>query len=110
MTERPVHDLGGEPAGPLDLTPHDPTLLERRVDALMMVLRAPPHSLWTADENRRTIEGLPQEQYDGGAYYARWVFAMRRLLVEKGLLSEDEIEEKLAQVRARHAAGSDDRA
>ncbi|WP_420392218.1 hypothetical protein [Acuticoccus sp.] len=98
--ERPIHDLGGEPAGPMDLAPHEPTLVERRVDALMMLLRAPPRALWTADENRRTIEGLPPELYDGAAYYARWVHAMRRLLVEKGVLTEAEIEARIAKVRA----------
>lgn len=103
MSDRSVHDLGGLPAGPIDTSPHEPTLLERRVDAMMMVLRT-NHGLWKTDENRRTIEGLPPEMYDGGAYYARWIFAMRRLLVEKGVLEEAEIEARLAEVRARYEA------
>ena len=106
MGERAMHDLGGTPAGPIDRAEHEPTLVERRIDAMMMLLRDPPRSFWKTDENRRTIEGLPPELYDGGAYYQRWVEAMRRLLVEKGVLTDAEIEARLVEVRARHASGS----
>ena len=105
MAEHPVHDMGGARAGPVDLEPHEPTMTERRIDAMMMVLRSKPHAYWVTDENRRTIEGLTPEFYEGAKYYELWVTAMRSLLVEKGLLSEAEIEEKLAEVRARTASG-----
>jgi hypothetical protein len=104
MVERGVHDLGGLSAGPIDRHEHQPTLVEKRIDAMMMLLRDPPHSLWKTDENRRTIEGLPPELYDGGAYYQRWVEAMRRLLVEKGIATDAEIESKLEAVRQRYRA------
>ncbi len=106
MGERQVHDMGGERAGPVDLEPHEPTMTERRIDAMMTVLRSKPHAYWVTDENRRTIESLTPEFYEGAKYYELWVTAMRSLLVEKGLLSETEIEAKLAEVRARHAQGA----
>ncbi|WP_421709011.1 hypothetical protein [Algihabitans sp.] len=106
MTRRAMHDLGGLQAGPIDREEHQATLVEQRIDAMMMLLRDRPRSLWKTDENRRTIEGLPPELYDGGAYYQRWVEAMRRLLVEKAVLTDAEIEAKLAEVRARYASES----
>lgn len=54
-----------------------------------------------------TSESLTPEFYEGAAYYERWVSAMRSLLVEKGILGEDEIETRLAEVRARFATGAD---
>lgn len=103
MAEKAISDIGGEPAGPLELDDHQPTLTERRIDAMMMLLRRKPRSFWTTDENRRTIESLAPEFYEGDVYYERWVRAMRGLLVEKGLLTEAEIGEKINQVRQRLA-------
>ena len=33
-----VHDLGGQPAGPIDLEEHEPTLFDMRVDAMIRLL------------------------------------------------------------------------
>ena len=104
MTKRAVSDIGGLAAGPIDRDEHEPTMTERRIDAMMMLMRQKPRAFWGADENRRTIESLTPEFYEGSAYYERWVTAMRLLLVEKGILSEAEIAAKLADVRARLAA------
>jgi hypothetical protein len=103
MSERAISDLGGLPGGPIDTDEHEPTLTERRIDAMMMLLRAKPRSFWVTDENRRTIESLEPKTYAEASYYERWVRAMRGLLIEKGVLSEAEIEAKLAEVRARHS-------
>ena len=103
---RAVSDIGGLPAGPIDTHEHEPTMTERRIDALMMLMRQKPRAFWGADENRRTIESLAPEFYDGSAYYERWVTVMRSLLVEKGVLSEDEIAAKLDDVKARFAPGT----
>ncbi len=107
MTQRAITDIGGLPAGPIDRHEHEPTMTERRIDAMMMLLRQKPRSFWGADENRRTIESLTPEFYEGSAYYERWVAAMRGLLVEKGYMTEAEIEAKLAEVRARYAASGE---
>lgn len=103
MTRRAVTDLGGLPAGPIDRHEHEPTMTERRIDAMMMLLRQKPNPLVISDENRRTIESLSPEFYEGSAYYERWVAAMHFLMVEKGVLSEAEVEKKLAEVKSRYA-------
>jgi hypothetical protein len=101
MTDRAISDLGGLAGGPIDISEHQPTLSERRIDAMMMLLRKKPRAFWVTDENRRTIESLEPKTYEESAYYERWVLAIRALLIEKGVLSEAEIEAKLTEVRAR---------
>jgi hypothetical protein len=99
---RKPHDMGGDPAGPIDTHEHTPTLVERRIDAMMLLLRQSPRSFWVTDENRRTIESLTPETYRDSGYYEKWCLAMKSLLIEKGVLTEEEIAAKLAEVKARH--------
>jgi nitrile hydratase subunit beta len=82
---------------------HTPTLTERRIDAMMGLLRDNKRHLWKTDENRRTIESMTPQMYEGSGYYERWVRSMRGLLIEKGVLTEAEIEARLQDVRARFA-------
>ena len=103
-TPRKPHDMGGDPAGPVDRHEHTPTLTERRIDAMMQLLRLKPRAFWVTDENRRTIESLTPETYRDSGYYQKWCLAMRSLLVEKGVLTDVEIDAKLAEVKARYAA------
>ena len=107
MNERAVTDIGGLPAGEIDTHDHEPTLTERRIDAMMMLMRAKPRAFWGADENRRTIESLTPEFYEGSAYYERWVVVMRSLMLEKGILTVAEIDAKLNDVKARLRKGDD---
>ena len=101
MKNRLISDIGGLPEGPLDLSEHEPTMTERRIDAMMMLLRAKPRSFLASDENRRTIESLEPDTYKKSEYYERWVLAMKELLIEKAVLTEAEIESKLKEVRSR---------
>ena len=87
MTTRLISDLGGLPAGSIDRSEHEPTMTERRIDAMMILLRAKPRSFWVSDEE--------------SAYYERWVLAMKSLLLEKGILTEAELDEKVSEVRSR---------
>jgi len=101
---RGVHDLGGQPAGPVDLAEHERTFFDQRVDAMMRLLAHPEHGYYTVDAMRRTIESLPREQYFELGYYERWVRAIRALAVEKGLVTEAELERKLAALKAESHA------
>ena len=98
---RGVHDLGGLPAGPVDLGEHDRTFFDQRVDAMMRLLSHPTDGYFTVDAMRRAIEALPRDDYFGLTYYERWVRAMRTLVVERGLIGADELERKLAAFAAR---------
>lgn len=98
---RGVHDLGGLPAGPLDLNEHERTFFDQRVDAMMRLLSHPEQGYFTVDAMRRSIESLPRDDYFGLGYYERWVRVIRQLALEKGLFSKDELERKLAALAAR---------
>ncbi len=54
--ERP-HDLGGEPAGPIDRRGHEIEDWERLTDAITIALDR--KGVKTTDEHRRAIESLP---------------------------------------------------
>jgi hypothetical protein len=101
MGNRGIHDMGGDHAGPVDRHEHKPTLTELRIDAMMQLLRNKPRGFWTTDENRRTIESLAPDTYRDSGYYERWVYAMQNLLLEKDVLTQAEIDTKLAEVKAR---------
>ncbi len=68
---------------------------ERRTDALMRALRAQGHI--EVDELRRAIESIDPQRYEQLQYYERWAEAIECLVIEKGLLSQDEIERKMAE-------------
>ena len=106
MAKRGSHDMGGEAAGSVDRHEHAPTMTERRIDAMMQLLRNNPRSFWVTDENRRTIESLTPETYKSSSYYEKWTLAMRGLLIEKGVLTEVELAKRLSEVKARHGAGN----
>jgi hypothetical protein len=66
---------------------------EKQTDALMGVLRT-KHLIRT-DELRRAIESIEPATYERLTYYQRWLTAIKALLIEKGVLTAAEIEQKL---------------
>jgi hypothetical protein len=97
--QRGVHDLGGLPAGAVSRAEHDYALWEKRVDALMVLLSNKQHM--RVDELRRNIESLGAQAYERMSYYERWVHAIAQTLIQRGLVSVDELGRKMAQVEAR---------
>ena len=89
--------MGGSPGGPIDKDEHEVEDWERLADAINSALGG--RGLQTTDELRRSIEGL--EGYRELSYYERWAAATEKLLIEKGILSSDEIDERAAEIRRR---------
>ena len=100
---RQHHDMGGQPAGPLDRSEHNYAPWEKRTHALMLLLSEPCRAVMTVDELRRGIEGLGAAEYDRLTYYERWIASIADNLVRKGVLTVDELGRKLAEVEAREA-------
>ena len=98
---RAVHDLGGLAGGPIDRGEHAVSLHEKRVDALLFLLVENKRRIFRVDALRRTIEDYSQGEYDGLGYYDRWARAIRNLLVEQEVLTADEIDARMADVRRR---------
>ncbi len=101
---RAHHDMGGRAAGPIDRSEHDYAHWEKEVDAIYQLLGGAGRKLLGVDELRRGIESLAPADYDRMSYYARWIASISAILVEKGVLSEAEIDARVAALRARPAA------
>ncbi len=101
MTIRRHHDMGGLDAGPIDASEHDYAIWEKRVDAIVKVLSTPDRKLLSTDELRRGIEELGPGVYDELSYYERWISSATNLLLEKGVITVDELGRKMAEVEAR---------
>ncbi len=97
MIERGHHDMGGLPAGKVEPTEHDYADWERRVDAMSVLLNAKI----TVDERRKNIEALPPRDYDSLAYYERWVMALGQALIQRGIITTDELGRKMEEVCSR---------
>ena len=54
--------------------------------------------LKNTDQLRRAIESLSQDQYEGLSYYEKWTAAMETLLVEQGVMTTDEIDQKMVEL------------
>ncbi len=97
------HDMGGLPAGPVEPTEHDYAHWEKRVDALQVLLSAPQRRLLRVDEMRRNIESLRPDAYEAMTYYERWIAAITKVLIERGVLTSDELGRRMEEVKAREA-------
>jgi nitrile hydratase len=91
--------MGGRPTDePLKLEEHTLADWEVLADALSVALGA--RGLRTTDEHRRAMEDLPAEDYLSSSYYGRWVRGAEALLVERGILTREEIDRKMAELEA----------
>jgi Nitrile hydratase beta subunit len=94
--QRRVHDRGGWPeAGSIDRTEHEYSMWEKRTDAIRGVLGA--KRIIRTDELRRAVESIEPAQYEQLSYYERWIAAVEALLIEKGLLTREEIDRKMEE-------------
>jgi hypothetical protein len=99
-----MHDVGGEPAGTIERTEHQNDFWEQRVDALMRALGTLDPPLVRTDELRRAIEGIGTQAYDSMSYYERWIAAVTEVLLEKGIISVNELSAKIAEIEQRETA------
>ena len=95
---RGIHDIGGLPAGTVEATEHDYALWEKRVDALMVLLSK--KGMLNVDELRRNIESLGADAYDKMSYYERWIYAITQTLIQRGIITIEELGQRIAQVQA----------
>lgn len=92
------HDIGGREAGAVDTTDHGMKFWERQANGLRQVVQR--EKLVRMDELRRAAEDLG-EKYAQLEYFEITTSALRAVLIEKGLITEQELARKMAEVRAR---------
>ena len=96
-----AHDLGGQKAGPIDLSGHELDPWHKLVTAILNLLRDEPHRLIKVDEMRRAIEDMPPQDYLRLDYFEKWAVGVSTLVVEKGLMTSAEIDRRLADLKDR---------
>ena len=97
------HDMGGLDSEPVVPTEHDYAPWEKRIDAIMRLTTGGAGPL-AIDELRRAIEEIGPGAYDEMSYYERWITAMTNLLLEKQIVTVDELGRKMAEIEARWTA------
>ncbi len=92
MTEG-AQDLGGVKGfGPVEPEPNEPIFhaeWEKRAFALTMAMGKPGG--WNIDMSRSAREDRPEGEYLSMSYYEIWLAGLERLMLERGLIGEDEI-------------------
>jgi predicted nucleic acid-binding protein len=86
------HDLGGLPGGAVDRDEHEAAYWERRVDAMVRLL-FDKEILVDAAQLRAGIESL------GPDVYERWAASTARHAVDIGLVTQAELEARIARLR-----------
>ena len=92
-----VHDMGGmDGFGPVAREENEPVFhadWERRTYGLVaLAMRAMQIN---TDEFRHAIERIPPARYLASSYYERWLAAAETLLVERGIVTREELLAKL---------------
>jgi len=93
-----VHDLGGmQGFGPIEREENEPPFHAAWEAAVLEVMRAAgSRGLFNIDELRHAIERMSPAHYLRATYYEKWLDGMTRLLAEKGVVSRDELEARVA--------------
>ncbi|SHH56030.1 nitrile hydratase subunit beta [Cognatishimia maritima] len=88
-----VHDMGGR-FGDGPITPEDEAVFEKdwHGHALALNLASGALGQWNIDMSRHARECLSPKDYSRFSYYEKWMAGLADLLVEKGLVSEVELE------------------
>ena len=87
-----THDMGGATRFRCTAVERDeapPDDFGKRVDALRQLLAQ--KKLMTVDELRRGIEAIPEDEYLALTYYERWLRSITTLMLEKGVVTEEEL-------------------
>jgi hypothetical protein len=89
--------MGGRPTDePLNTDEH--ALADREVVADAVAQALGRKGIRSTDESRRAMEDMPADDYLSLSYYERWVKGTEMLLTEKGILSKEEIDRKMADL------------
>lgn len=100
---RGYHDIGGLDAGAVDTNVTETRPWEKLSTALGNALGAGGVKVVRVDEVRRKREEIGVELYNELGYFERGTESLCRLLVEKGVITADELEARMQLIAARIA-------
>ena len=95
-----AHDLGGKSGfGPINPEPNEPVFhddWEKRAFALTVACGF--LGKWNLDMSRYARERMLDQQYLESSYYEKWIHGLSSLLVENGVLTENEIKQRMREI------------
>ncbi|MEV0130403.1 hypothetical protein AB0H83_18320 [Dactylosporangium sp. NPDC050688] len=94
-----LHDVGGQPALPEPYKEKGEEAWEMNTYVTCECLAW--GGAWNAEIRRRAENDLGATLYYGLPYYARWITVAAKTLIDKGLITPDELSSKIDEVRAR---------
>jgi nitrile hydratase len=101
-----IHDMGGmDGLGPVIIEPDEPVFhsdWERQAAGLFFATILA--GVYNDDEFRQSRERLEPEKYLRFGYYHQWLLAIQRLLIEKGIVTEQEIASRMARLARGRAS------
>lgn len=97
-----LHDVGGQPDAP---TPYrEKGEEEWEMNTYLTCECLGWRGAWNSEMRRRAENDLGATLYFGLPYYARWITVAAKTLVDKGLITVDELGSKIDEIRARAEA------
>jgi len=95
-----AHDLGGKKGyGLINPPPDEPVFhheWEKR--AFAITVAAGFLGKWNLDMSRYARETMDDNEYLETSYYEHWIHGLQTLLIEKGLLTEREVSERISEL------------
>ena len=95
-----AHEQGGSPDDePIEQTEHEFADWENRTHVMVEALRE--EGIIYTEELRAGIDALPSELQASLSYYETWSASVENLLVEKSILSKEDIDSKVREMDER---------
>jgi hypothetical protein len=95
------HDVGGEQAGEIPMVELPWLHWEKQVEAIRGLLGDGTRRIVSLDEVRRGFESFGVEKYNSLSFYRRRLQAMTDILIEKGIVSQSELDVAIEAGQAR---------
>ena len=88
-----IHDLGGmHGLGPVEVERDEPVFHAAwEAKAFALIVATGFLGKWNLDMSRSAREQMPAAEYLATTYYEHWLFGLRKLLVDQGLLTAQEL-------------------
>jgi hypothetical protein len=98
---RGYHDIGGDLAGPIPQRELPWLHWEKQVEAVRNLLGDATRRIISLDELRRGFETFGVDKYKALSFYRRRLEAMIDILIEKKVITREELDAEVTRVRSR---------
>src|SRR5262245_40288205 len=100
---RGYHDLGGLDGGSIETDVTEAKPWEKLAVVVGNALGVKGAKIVRTDEVRRTREEMGAELYNQLGYFEKGIESLQRLLIEKGVIDQQELERRMAETAERIA-------